>query len=243
MSPDGALFDVGALRGTGEGVTVLAQRRWKNLRTAAIHSVEERVFRTTTANRVEFEGRLQEPEPWAEAILEGFEETYRFLLEHRRRVLADGGPLAAFAGLPTRVIPRPTNQYGLLIYVLNQPKYQKRGVVRSAAMDALHRIFAASSTRPEAWNIVRVERLALEAMDFPLFGTRRTTRASPPTARRCWRAISSRPGLAAVVRLFEGFSEADLAAQRAELARVLGESIRARFAGRLQPARSMPTIR
>jgi class II lanthipeptide synthase len=235
-SADGSLFDVGALRGTGEGIAALAQRRWKNLRTSAIHAVEERVFRTATHNRVEFEGHLQPPEPWTDAILDGFERTYRFLLENRPRVLAAAGPLAAFAGMPTRVIPRPTNQYGLLTYVLNQPKYQRRGVLRSAAMDALHRIFAASPTTPATWPIVRVERLALEEMDFPIFGVRSDETRVTARGDVVLDGYFSRSGCAAARRLFESFSEADLLAQRAELARVLSESTSVTFSSRLEPA-------
>ena len=67
------------------------------------------------------DGAIQAPDAFAADLLDGFDATYRLLLAHREALLAADGPLAAFAGTPVRVLPRPTTQYASLIYLLSRP--------------------------------------------------------------------------------------------------------------------------
>jgi type 2 lantibiotic biosynthesis protein LanM len=237
---DGTLFDVGALRGGGQGTAALAQRRWKDLASAALHFVEERTFRVRADNRATLGGDVLEPEVFAGAMLAGFADTYRLLLSKREALLNPEGPLMAFAGLTTRVIPRATNQYGLLLHVLNQPRYQARGVKRSAAMDVLHRVFAGAPQRPPAWDLVRAERRALEEMDIPLFSIRTDDTRVTANGAVVLPDHFDRPGLDAVVERLNGLSETDLDRQLSAIERALAASVTSRYGARLDDAPATP---
>ncbi len=120
-SNGGEVFDVGGLRGTGAGTAALAGRIWRDLDSDAIHFTDDATFTTRVRNAVRLDGAIQAPDAFAADLLEGFDATYRLLLAHREALLAADGPLAAFAGTPVRVLPRPTTQYASLIYLLSRP--------------------------------------------------------------------------------------------------------------------------
>ena len=117
-------------------------------------------------------GVRQEPEHYAVDVVAGFRATYATLLTHRDALLDPQGPLSAFDGCETRVISRGTNQYGMLLQVLAAPKYQQRGIRRSAGYDVLTRAFAVSPERPAVWPLLVAERAALDRLDVPRFVVR-----------------------------------------------------------------------
>ena len=49
--------------------------------------------------------------PYAHDVLDGFDEMYRLLCEHRETLLAPRGPLSCFSEDRTRVVLRPTHDY------------------------------------------------------------------------------------------------------------------------------------
>ena len=229
--PDTPLHEVGGLRGRAAGTSTLARRVWKHLRTDAIHFVEDTSM-TMAEHHVAVSGGVrQRPEEHAEAIADGFADTYRHLEARRDAWLVPGGTLDRFAGMHARVFTRDTNQYGMLLHVLSHPKYQGRGVRRSIAYDVLARgLVTAAGAVPAEWPVVQAERVALDGVDVPRFtqpvdGTAVCTGGTAVLDRP--RQV---PGLEAAAARWRAMSAADLAAQRASILRVLNDLRQPRFA-------------
>ncbi len=197
-SNGGEVFDVGGLRGSGAGTAALSGRIWRDLDSDAIHFTDDATFTTRVRNAVRLEGAIQAPDAFAADLLEGFDATYRLLLAHRDAVLAPGGPLAAFAGTPVRVLPRPTTQYASLIYLLSRPRYQKDGCRWSTAFDALNRSVNGLHDAPEVWPVLVSERKALEGLDVPHFAVLADDTAVRVGKRVLIEHRYARSGLAAV---------------------------------------------
>jgi type 2 lantibiotic biosynthesis protein LanM len=163
----GLASDIGGLQPAGPRASAIGRRRWHDLRSDGLHFTLERVVTPALANDVVLGGVPQRPAAHAAAILAGFTDTYRFLIRHRAALLADNGPFAGFAACGTRVLFRPSDQYGALQYILASPKYQRRGVDRSLAIETLARVFCREEARPRLWPLLRDEQRSLEALEIP----------------------------------------------------------------------------
>ncbi len=225
----GQAFDIGGLRGTGEGIGALAGRVWRGLETDAVHFTEEKTFTTRVRNQVVLDGAAQAPDAYAADLLAGFDETYAFLLAHRDALLAPGGPLAAFAAVPVRLLPRPTTQYASLNYLLARPQYQKDGCRWSAAIDALNRAVSQAHDQPEVWPVLVAERKAIEALDIPHFTVLADETAVRSGTRVVLDGYYAQSGLASVRDRIAGLSVQDAAAQHERVRLALSESIHTRF--------------
>ena len=159
------------------------------------------------------------------AVLQGFASTYRFLLAHRASLAAAGGPLSGFAGHRLRVVFRPSETYARLLGVLSAPRYLREGWVRSVALDALNRPFAARANPPPLWPLVRDERAALERMDIPYFdlGTAETDPVSAAGVRVT--RHFTRSGIDALKARLVRMDVADLAAQSRLLTAFLSRGV------------------
>jgi type 2 lantibiotic biosynthesis protein LanM len=213
VGPADAVFDIGGLRGDGVTPTSLGRRRWTDLGTDAIAYSDERVITSASANRVLFDGELQDPVAHRHALLDGFRAAYRFLLDRKDLLRSPDGPLAPFAAGATRVLFRPSQHYGSVQYALAAPQYQTSGVLRSCALDTLNRIFNLDETRPTLWPVVNDEREALDSLDLPRYAV--------PVAGTQVRSLRGpldvpffrRSGLDGVHALVNALSEQDLARQ------------------------------
>lgn len=228
-SNGGEVFDVGGLRGTGAGVAALAGRVWHDLDTDTLHVTDDATFTTRVRNAVRLDGAIQAPDAFAADLLAGFDATYRVLLAHRDALLAPAGPLAAFAGTPVRVLPRPTTQYASLLYLLTRPRYQKDGCRWSTAFDALNRAVNGSHDAPEVWPVLVAERKALEGLDVPHFIVHADDTAVRVGRRTLIEGRYARSGLAATRDRVAGLSPADLDAQLLRIRRALSETIHTRY--------------
>ncbi len=210
---DGAPYDVGGLRGGSTAPASLPTRRWADVGTDSVHPVDEPTFRLRAQNGVVLDGRRREPEEYARDVLRGFTAAYRFLMDHRDALLGTSGPLARFRHEWVRILPRPSNQYALLTYVLIAPRYLRDGLERSCAIEALARPFAGARSRPAAWEIFEAERRALEALDLPRFTVQAGSTALVSGQRALGSDWFATSGLALVERRVRAMSEDDLARQ------------------------------
>jgi type 2 lantibiotic biosynthesis protein LanM len=167
--PDGRLFDVGGLSGTGGHTATLEGRAFEKPNTDAMRIVPRRPPAGPMPNLPVLGAVRLRAEDRPAAVLAGFASLYRFLLERRDRLFAADGPFARLAGIPVRLVFRPSDQYARLLGALESPRYLRDGFARSVAMDVLNRPFAASPARPALWPLVADEREALEALDIPCF--------------------------------------------------------------------------
>jgi type 2 lantibiotic biosynthesis protein LanM len=161
--PDsGPAYDVGGLRESPEREAVVPGRAWTKLRSDDIGFTRRMRVRPVLRNDVRLGGVVQRPEDHAEAVSGGFAEAYAFL-----RGGGAGSLVEDLAHCPTRVLLRPSNRYGALLFVLAAPRYQRSGIDRSLGIETLLRDLTAETGRPRLWPLVADDEAALESLDIP----------------------------------------------------------------------------
>ncbi len=233
--PGGSAFDIGGLRGSGASVPAVGQHVYRHLRSDLLRVAEEPSFRARTANAVVLDGEPQRPEWYGGALLDGFRDTYSFLLSKRDELLASSGPLARFRGHPTRLLVRPSNQYATLAQVIERPRYQQDGARQSLAIETLARPFARSVAKPWMWPVVAAERRALEQLDIPRFtvpadGTVITAGTGPPIEHGV-----AASGLQSVEARLRDLSDTELQDQAWRVRMALVETVDSHFAAPFSP--------
>ena len=161
--------DIGGLMGRGGFKTPFPRRSWKDLQLDTIHFVAEDAFVPVHPNQVECSGERYSPEKYIKDVKYGFVQTCQLLIRKRKELLSLDGPLSEFAKCSTRIVFRPSTQYGALQYVLAQPRYQTDGLRRSFAIETLNRIFQTEKDRPLLWPLIREEQRQIEELDIPRF--------------------------------------------------------------------------
>lgn len=164
----GALGYAG-LTGPEPGERSEPDRRWSGLGSDELRLELAPREATILANVLRREGRPQRVEGYVAPVVEGFERTAAFLAGRREELVAPGGVLDHARGAPTRILFRPSAQYGGVLSLLVRPGYQADGVAAGLLLEALLRVFVASSERPLLWPLVAEERAALERLDVPVF--------------------------------------------------------------------------
>lgn len=107
-----------------------------------------------------------------EPVRRGFRSMYRLLCRHREELLAPGGPLSPFAGLPIRTLLRGTGIYAHLLHVGHHPDYLQSALDRDRLYDRLWLDAVAYAPFRRA---VHGERQDLAAGDIPLWGSLTTS--------------------------------------------------------------------
>ncbi len=167
VSSSGELVDAGGLVGVPRPSP--PHRQWERVNRDAMQPVMRPSPPGGGSNLPRVNGVPMRPTSWAQEFEEGFIEAYRFCQGRRDDLLAPGGPLQCFQSAAPRVVFRPTESYVRVQRALLAPAYQRRGVERSIALDALNGLFAASAHRPRLWPLAAAERAALEQLDVPRF--------------------------------------------------------------------------
>jgi type 2 lantibiotic biosynthesis protein LanM len=104
--------------------------------------------------------------PYAGAVAAGCERMLRLLAAHRDELLAAGGPLAAFAAAPMRVLVRQTQAYANLMTDGQHPFALGDGLERDRLLDRLWEI---AREYPRLAAVVSAERRDLLHCDIPIF--------------------------------------------------------------------------
>ena len=169
VDADDASYDVGGLMPAAPRTLAVGQRSWRSLRSDELHYVAERRLDATARNQVVWDGVPQRPEWFAADLRSGFADAYRFVLAQRPQILDPQGPLSVFAAQRSRILFRPSDQYGVYLHALAAPRYQKSGMDRSVALESLNQVFRHERERPLLWPLVADERRALEQLDVPRY--------------------------------------------------------------------------
>jgi type 2 lantibiotic biosynthesis protein LanM len=209
----GVAFDVGGLRPAVARDLATPMRRWLDLGRDEIRFEPQTRVHPSLHNDVWLHGERQRPEDFADDVCAGFAETWRFLAARREALLAADGPLHALGQCRTRVLFRPSDQYSTALYLLASPRYQRRGLDRSLALETFDRVFVREVERPRLWPLVGDERQALDALDIP----RQTLPASAidleATSGELVRGYYARSGVEAMRSRLLALSERELASQ------------------------------
>ncbi len=162
------------------------------------------------------DGRMPPVVDHVDAVLEGFDRMYSFLLRHRDDLLAPDGPLAAFDRDRARVLVRSTSVYAVLLQEATHPDAQR---THDDARALLARLRVTTDGLPPQQlaalqGLCAAEQRDLAAGDIPIFWARvDATEVQDTGGRRIdgLLAQSARDAVRAVVR---GLGPADLALQR-----------------------------
>jgi type 2 lantibiotic biosynthesis protein LanM len=101
-----------------------------------------------------------------EAIADGFVGVYQLLVRLREDLLASGGPLAACAEAPARILARPTIVYDRLLTESYHPYVLQDALDRDRLLD---RLWVDAEVRPGLERLLPWEHRDLERGDIPLF--------------------------------------------------------------------------
>jgi len=145
-----------------------------------------------------------------EDVLEGFRSLYRLLERERDALLAEGGPLRAFADDRVRSVLRPTHQYARFLGESSHPDFLRDALEYERFCD---RLWVAAVGLPALERVIPHERRDLFASDVPVFFSR-------PASRDLWTSDGTRladfwpqSGLELVERRLAGLGDADLKRQ------------------------------
>jgi lantibiotic modifying enzyme len=105
----------------------------------------------------------------ARTIEEGFVSAYTFIQRHQDDLLAEGGPLAAFAGCPVRVVLRDTAIYFQLLKQSIEPAVMSDAADREILLERLNHPIAIATTPSSFVDMVTREKAALSNLDVPRF--------------------------------------------------------------------------
>lgn len=159
---DADAHDVSALAWAGQG--------FKTRRASGAGSDELRLAPTeavtqASANLPRYaDGRRVAPHLHAQAVLDGFDETYRGLMRAKPALRAANGPLAVFEGLRTRALLRSTHIYARLLDAMSHPQYLRSAAERE---QVLARLDVGSRDWPFLARTQAAERVALLRGDVP----------------------------------------------------------------------------
>jgi type 2 lantibiotic biosynthesis protein LanM len=155
---------------------------WEGVGTDEMRLVRRHITIPAEKNRPMLGGAAVNAASHVEEVVTGFAVLYRFLAEHREELLAEDGPLAAFAEDEVRVVPRPTQTYFLLLYESWHPDVLHDALDRDRLLD---RLWVAAANHPFLVDLISAEREDLLQGDIPMFTSR-------PASRDLWTSSGRR---------------------------------------------------
>ncbi|ALN94223.1 type 2 lanthipeptide synthetase LanM family protein [Lysobacter gummosus] len=205
-----------------------AEQRYRTRRATGAGSDELRLAPTDATTQAganlprHRDGRRVASHEHTQAVLDGFEETYRGLLRMKPALRDSAGPLTTFAGLDTRALLRSTHIYARLLDALSHPQYLRSAAERE---QVLERLEVGSRDWPFLARTQAAERAALLRGDVPRFNIAIDGTGVHDSDGHRIEAVFGRSGRDEVRRRVRLLSARDLHRQRYALAQSL-ESIR-----------------
>lgn len=122
----------------------------------------------------EYDGDVEPPDDHADALVDGFRECYRFVVEHSERLLADDGPIERLAdrGATVRVLYRNSAIYADVRHRLTTSSYGRTGLRFGVAVEKLAKTVVTGRTGAEGWPVFEYERPVVRNGNTPRFTAR-----------------------------------------------------------------------
>lgn len=168
MGSDSEGVDLSGLGAQADMLTPMPVPTWDNPGTDVMRLKRMRVPMGNGQNRPKVNGNFINVEPFANDIQTGFAHTYSLLMEHKEALLHATGPIAAFANVEVRYIPRATNIYSKLLYESYHPDMLRNNLVRERFFDKL---WLQVEVRPYLAQIIEAEQQDMHRGDVPHFVT------------------------------------------------------------------------
>ncbi|GHO85588.1 type 2 lanthipeptide synthetase LanM family protein [Dictyobacter formicarum] len=149
---------------------------WEHVNTDHMRLVRRTITLSILGNQPCLDGVPLRVEEYAEDVIAGFQQMYRFLSNHRALLLVPGSPLQELARQQVRFLYRPTKVYSALLKRLLTPRYLRDGADRSIQLEMLGRgvlwideTIRDTEMKPLRWRVFLAERQAMEQGDIPFF--------------------------------------------------------------------------
>ncbi|MEM1181651.1 MAG: DUF4135 domain-containing protein [Acidobacteriota bacterium] len=199
-------------------------QRFRGVGTDSITLIAGEVREAAGDNAPQSDGRRLDPADHRSPFRRGFEDAYRFLVEHRA-TLIESEVFGAIRTARVRVLLRPSQTYGRAVTLARMPRNQKSGLTTGLIAETLVApLVAASTTRPRAWPLVVEERRHVLAGDIPHFTVAGDAAAVVAPGGEAVPLFAASP-IDAVARRLRSLDEADLERQLAEIDLALGPAV------------------
>lgn len=209
---DAEQLDLSGLTGAGGQRTLHAVPVWRDRDTDAMRLTHERQTIGGGQNRPTLRGQPVDALAYLEAFEGGFTAAYRWLIAQRADLLAANGPLARFAGVEARVLPRSGRRYEAILESSYHPDLLRDSAARPAFIEK--RLRRDADDEAELARLIPHEQRALLTGDTPLFVTRPDSRDVVAADGQRLGDFYRRSGLDAARSRLAALDESDLARQQ-----------------------------
>jgi type 2 lantibiotic biosynthesis protein LanM len=164
----GRPYEAGGLLGRGGWLRQSERPTWRDLGTDALGVELAPSWAPEAANRLWLRDNPQDPRSWARELAAGYVAAYQALLRWRSQLLAPALPIARLARARTRLLLRPSRAYGAVLWLLQQPRYQRHPAARERLAEALARPLLERAPSSPLVPLLAEERAQLFAGDVPV---------------------------------------------------------------------------
>ena len=172
-------YDVSGLGMTGSNAYRSSSACGRGVNTDSMTRVYELAMMQPFGNLAKLDGEALTLDRYADDVVQGFDEMYRFLMAQRDALLAAEGPLRLLGRESVRFVFRATRVYAWIQGRILSPESLRDGADRSIAIELLTRAAMPSSLVARAegrrsifWPVFQAERRAMERGDVPFFQAR-----------------------------------------------------------------------
>ena len=206
-------YDISGLGSTNPQQVPRKMQRWQAINTDDMHLRSETGTMPVKKNVPLLADSTLSPNDYQGQIVTGFEQVYRFLMQHQGQLIAADGPLAALQHQRVRFIFRATRIYFTILRNTWAPDYLKNGADYSIELDHLSRAFVVAQEQPEAWPSLRAELRAMEQLDIPFFTANTSSDALELKNIQAIPQYFKQPSYQQVLEQFQALDDLDLAQQ------------------------------
>ena len=206
-------YDISGLGSSSAQQAPRKMPRWQAINTDDMHLRTETVTMPVQKNVPFLADSPLSLNNYQGQIVAGFEQMYRFLMQHQVQLLATDGPLATLQHQRVRFVFRATRIYFIILQNTWIPDYLKTGADYSIELDHLSRAFVVAHQQPDAWSILRAELRAMEQLDIPFFTANTNSDALELKNIQAIPQYFKQPSYQEVVAQFQALDETNLAQQ------------------------------
>ncbi|WP_330204442.1 type 2 lanthipeptide synthetase LanM family protein [Cyanobacterium sp. Dongsha4] len=153
------------------------------------------------------------PKDYLEDIVQGFKETYEFLLKKQELLLSEKSPFLLLKNQNTRYLFRNTSTYNTILSNSYHPSLLKSGIKRSIALDVLSRAFLGMKNPEKLLPILRTELREMEDLDIPCFTSNTSIDGVYVGKGEMVADMFEKPSFESLMTRFKNFSHEDLERQ------------------------------
>ncbi|WPF89941.1 type 2 lanthipeptide synthetase LanM family protein [Cyanobacterium aponinum AL20118] len=184
-----------------------------NINSDAMNLGLKEVVFTQRNNLPVLNNAILSPKDYLEDIVQGFKETYEFLLKKKKLLLSEESPFLLLKNQNTRYLFRNTNTYNTILSNSYHPSLLKSGIKRSIALDVLSRAFLGMKNPEKLLPILRTELREMEDLDIPCFTSNTSINGVYVGKGEMVADMFEKPSFESLMTRFENFSHKDLEQQ------------------------------